>query len=102
MVLSDDPSSKHFARREKAIRFATIINGRVQTFTQNYFLQDVEYNDFSGGYRRYYALINEELFEPGAPIAQSPVVFRGGHGAIEACFMPLEPGLLLVDASENN
>ena len=70
VVLSDDPSSKHFARREKAIRFATVINGRVQTFTQNYFLQDVEYNDFSGGYRRYYALINEELFEPGAPIAK--------------------------------
>lgn len=70
VVLDDDPSSKHFARREKAIRFVTIINGRVQPFTQNYFVQDAEYNDFSGGYRRYYALINECLFDPGAPIAE--------------------------------
>ena len=75
VVLDEDPSSKHFAQRLKAIRFATIINGRVQTFTQNYFLQDAEYNDFSGGYRRYYGLINEELFEPDAPIAKVVLEF---------------------------
>lgn len=83
VVLSDDPSSKHFARRHKAIRFATIINGRVQTFTQNYFLQDVEYNDFSGGLRRYYGLINENLFEPGAPVAKVVLNFAKYYGIPE-------------------
>jgi len=82
-VLSEDPSSKHFAKRHKAIRFATIINGRVQTFTQNYFLQDVEYNDFSGGLRRYYGLINEDLFEPGAPIAKVVLNFAKYYGIPE-------------------
>mmetsp|Transcript_51271 Transcript_51271/g.81958 ORF Transcript_51271/g.81958 Transcript_51271/m.81958 type:complete len:332 (+) Transcript_51271:39-1034(+) len=83
IVLSEDPSSKHFAERHKAIRFATIINGRVQTFTQNYFLQDVEYNDFSGGLRRYYGLINEELFEPGAPVAKVVLNFAKYYGIPE-------------------
>lgn len=82
-VLSEDPSSKHFAKRHKAIRFATIINGRVQTFTQNYFLQDVEYNDFSGGLRRYYGLINEDLFEPGAPVAKVVLNFAKYYGIPE-------------------
>ena len=83
IVLSDDPSSKHFAKREKAIRFATIINGRVQTFTQNYFLQDLDYNDFSGGYRRYYGLINEELFEPGAAVSKVVLKFAKYYGIPE-------------------
>lgn len=83
IVLSDDPSSKHFAKRHKAIRFVTIINGRVQTFTQNYFLQDVEYNDFSGGLRRYYGLINEDLFEPGAPVAKVVLNFAEYYGIPE-------------------
>eukprot|EP00438_Fugacium_kawagutii_P004445 Skav232368 [mRNA] locus=scaffold1077:2399:2962:+ [translate_table: standard] len=89
VVLSEDPSSKHFAKREKAIRFATIINGRVQTFTQNYFLQDVDYNDFSGGYRRYYGLINDELFEPDAPIAKVVLNFAKYYG------IPEKPAILV-------
>ena len=83
VALSGDRSSTHFAKRDKAIRFATIINGRVQTFTQNYFLQDVEYNDFSGGLRRYYGLINEDLFEPDAPVARVVLNFAKYYGIPE-------------------
>uniref|UniRef100_A0A7S4MB09 2OG-Fe dioxygenase family protein n=1 Tax=Odontella aurita TaxID=265563 RepID=A0A7S4MB09_9STRA len=55
-----DPSSEHFAERHKAIRFVTVINRRVQCFSQDYFVQNEDYNDFSGGYKRHYKLIEED------------------------------------------
>eukprot|EP00438_Fugacium_kawagutii_P007347 Skav219314 [mRNA] locus=scaffold1152:138619:139616:- [translate_table: standard] len=100
VVLSEDPSSKHFAKREKAIRFATIINGRVQTFTQNYFLQDVDYNDFSGGYRRYYGLINDELFEPDAPIAKVVLNFAKYYGIPEKTAILIQIQTNIFDQAE--
>lgn len=63
VVLGEDPSSIHFATRQKAIRFVLVINGRVVTLTQDFFRQSAEYNDFSGGYNRHYTLIKEDLFD---------------------------------------
>jgi len=63
LTLGPDPTSEHFTERSKAIRFVTVINGKVQSFAQDYFKQDSAYNDFSGGYRRRYALIPEDICE---------------------------------------
>lgn len=59
--LGPDPSSQHFAERLKAIRFLTVIDGLVQCFSQDYFVQNADYNDFSGGYKRKYPLIPDEV-----------------------------------------
>jgi hypothetical protein len=56
-----DPSSMHFAERRKAIRFLTVIDGRIQTYTQDYFVQNEGYNEFSGGYKRQYELIPQDV-----------------------------------------
>jgi len=61
VVLDQDPSSKYFAERCKMIRFATVIGGKLQLFSQNYFVQDAAFNDFSGGYKRYYTLIPDHI-----------------------------------------
>lgn len=66
MVLGEDPSMKKGedqSLREKAIRFVIIIKGKVHCLSQNYFVQNEAYNDVSGGYRRYYTLIDEDIVE---------------------------------------
>eukprot|EP00927_Polykrikos_kofoidii_P049676 TRINITY_DN43703_c0_g1_i1.p1 TRINITY_DN43703_c0_g1~~TRINITY_DN43703_c0_g1_i1.p1 ORF type:complete len:335 (+),score=23.33 TRINITY_DN43703_c0_g1_i1:134-1138(+) len=75
-VLGYDASSEHFAQREKAIRFITIIQGKAMAFTQNYFVQNADYNDFSGGYRRTYDLIPDEwVVEENGPVGKMCVQF---------------------------
>eukprot|EP00976_Prorocentrum_cordatum_P095652 1190260-Prorocentrum_minimum.AAC.1 len=60
--LGRDPSSTHFAERFKAIRFVKVEGGRIQCLDQDYFVQNADYNDFSGGFKRYYDLIPEHVF----------------------------------------
>jgi len=62
-ILSFDPSSKHFADRYKSIAFVLWIekDQRAYQLSQNYFAQAAKYNDFSGGYRRYYSRVPEEV-----------------------------------------
>lgn len=52
--LGTDPSSEHFANRTKSIAFVLCIKGRWFQVNQDFFNQASEYNDFSGGYKRYY------------------------------------------------
>lgn len=63
--LSKDSTSSFFAARSKAIRYVRVQNGRVETLEQDYFIQHEGYNDFSGGFKRHFKLIPEELFESG-------------------------------------
>jgi len=62
LELSHDPSSEFFTERSKAIRYVEVDEGRLRTFPQNYFIQNSEYNDFSGGVKRYFKLLPDELF----------------------------------------
>lgn len=52
--LGIDPSSTMFANRTKNIAFVIALNGQWFQINQNFFNQAEEYNDFSGGYRRFY------------------------------------------------
>lgn len=53
-TLGVDPSSEHFANRTKSIAFVLNVEGRWFQINQDYFNQASEYNDFSGGYKRFY------------------------------------------------
>jgi len=61
--LGPDKSSAHFMRRRKAIAFVFVLNGRVYSLQQNYFVQHEGYNDFSGGYRREFAKIDDKFLQ---------------------------------------
>ena len=61
--LGDDPSSKHFISRGKSIAFVLLVGDNVYPLERNYFVQSSSYNDFSGGYRRYYSTITNELIQ---------------------------------------
>mmetsp|Transcript_27736 Transcript_27736/g.34292 ORF Transcript_27736/g.34292 Transcript_27736/m.34292 type:complete len:320 (-) Transcript_27736:29-988(-) len=61
--LGDDSSSEHFLKREKAIAFVKVVKDQVFRLDQNYFIQNSGYNDFSGGYRRFYELIPNDIIE---------------------------------------
>lgn len=52
--LGVDPSSDSFAQRRKNIGFVICISGTWFQINHDYFNQAQDYNDFSGGYRRYY------------------------------------------------
>ncbi|NEO86598.1 MAG: 2OG-Fe dioxygenase family protein [Spirulina sp. SIO3F2] len=66
--LGPDPSSKFFTERTKNIAFVLSINGRWFQINQNYFNQAAYYNDFSGGYKRYYRELPRTFIE--CPVAQ--------------------------------
>jgi hypothetical protein len=59
--LGEDPSSLHFMKRKKSIAFVYVMGGTIVRLDQDYFIQNESYNDFSGGYKRYYPLIPREL-----------------------------------------
>lgn len=61
--LGPDPSSKHFVKRYKNIAFVLCISGQWFQIHQNFFNQPNEYNDFSGGYRRYYNELPRQFVE---------------------------------------
>merc|ERR1719272_2498070 len=61
--LGPDSSSVHFMRRRKAIAFVFVLNGRVYSLEQNYFVQHESYNDFSGGIRRPFAKIDDKFLQ---------------------------------------
>jgi len=63
LEFSKDPTSSFFAERFKAIRYVTVKGDKVETFEQDYFIQHAGYNDFSGGFKRHFNLIPEELFQ---------------------------------------
>jgi hypothetical protein len=67
--LGDDSSSKHFIQRKKAIAFVYVTKDEIFRLDQNYFIQNAEYNDFSGGYKRFYKLIPEDLLKSEAKSA---------------------------------
>lgn len=52
--LGKDPSSEHFTHRTKNIAYVLCINETWFQLRVNYFNQPHQYNDFSGGYKRYY------------------------------------------------
>jgi len=58
-----DESSAFFARRKKAIAFVFVLHGRVYSMEQSYFVQHESYNDFSGGYRRPFAKITDDVLQ---------------------------------------
>jgi hypothetical protein len=59
--LGDDGSSRYFIERKKAIAFVYVTKDEVFRLDQNFFIQNSEYNDFSGGYKRFYKLIPENI-----------------------------------------
>jgi len=61
--LGPDESSVHFMRRKKAIAFVFLLHGRVYSMEQNYFVQNEGYNDFSGGLRRPFAKISDQILQ---------------------------------------
>ena len=63
-----DPSSKYFCTRYKAIRYVTWMKMSSSkdlawplSISANYFIQSAKYNDFSGGYKRSYSIIPDEI-----------------------------------------
>lgn len=61
--LGEDPSSAHFMLRKKAIVYVMMIDGQVYCLQRNNFHQSQKYNDFSGGYKRYYSTLPENLVQ---------------------------------------
>ena len=59
----DQHISEESAPREKAIRFVTVNDGQVSCLSQNYFVQNEAYNEKTGGYKRFYNLIGEEVVQ---------------------------------------
>ncbi len=61
--LGPDPSSKYFAERTKNIAYVICIDEQWYQIRLDYFTQPHQYNDFSGGYRRYYQEMPREFLE---------------------------------------
>ena len=61
--LGNDPSSKHFISRTKSIAFVLLDGDNIYPLERSYFIQNSSYNDFSGGLRRYYSTINDQLLQ---------------------------------------
>lgn len=62
-TLGEDPSSNFFANRTKNIAFVICLNGRWFHVNQNNYNQAQEYNDFSGGYKRFYRQLPSSFIE---------------------------------------
>ena len=52
--LGPDPSSQHFTKRTKSIAYVMCIEGQWFQLRADFFSQPQQYNDFSGGYKRFY------------------------------------------------
>lgn len=52
--LGSDPSSQHFTKRTKSIAYVMCIEGQWFQLRADFFSQPQQYNDFSGGYKRFY------------------------------------------------
>lgn len=52
--LGPDPSSQHFTKRTKGIAYVMCIEGQWFQLRADFFSQPQQYNDFSGGYKRFY------------------------------------------------
>ena len=61
--LGEDPSSKYFISRSKSIAFVLLVGDNIYPLQRNYFIQNSSYNDFSGGYRRYYSTIPDNVIQ---------------------------------------
>lgn len=61
--LGDDPSSKFFICRKKAIAFVLLVGDSIYPLQRDFFVQNSSYNDFSGGYRRYYTTIPDDILQ---------------------------------------
>lgn len=61
--LGPDPSSEYFAERVKNIAYVVCIDDQWYQIRIDYFTQPHQYNDFSGGYRRYYKEMPQEFLE---------------------------------------
>ena len=61
--LGPDPSSAYFAERTKNIAYVICIDEQWYQIRLDYFTQPHTYNDFSGGYRRYYREMPREFLE---------------------------------------
>ncbi|CAL4112146.1 unnamed protein product [Meganyctiphanes norvegica] len=59
--LGADPTSKNFLERNKNIRFIKVLEKGFETNDQSWYMQSEQYNDYSGGFKRYYDLIPEHL-----------------------------------------
>lgn len=86
--LGPDPSSAQFADRQKAIRFIMVIEGQVYALSRDYFIQSSEYNDFSGGYKRKYKLLSEELVE--GPLADIVLRFAAYYGILDRAIILIQ------------
>lgn len=64
--LGSDPSSKYFTPRTKNIAYVICLQGQWFQIRANYFLQSEQYNDFSGGYKRYYQELPEDFLASNA------------------------------------
>ena len=64
--LGKDSSSDHFLARQKAIAFVYVDKSEIFRLDQNYFIQNSTYNDFSGGYKRFYKLIPQKIIKGAA------------------------------------
>ena len=61
--LGEDPSSQYFIPRQKSIGFVVYIDGEFFALQQNFFIQNAKYNDFSGGYKRFYKTLPDWLIQ---------------------------------------
>ena len=66
--LGVDPSSEHFTKRTKSIAFMIKLDGQWFQLNQNFFNQNADYNDFSGGYKRFYDTLPPEFVREPATI----------------------------------
>lgn len=66
--LGPDPTSKTFATRAKSIGFVICFHGKWFQISQDFFNQASDYNNASGGYRRYYRQLPLDFIE--SPVSQ--------------------------------
>lgn len=59
--LGPDPSSQHFTKRTKSIAYVMCIEGQWFQLRADFFSQPQQYNDFSGGYKRFYRELPTEF-----------------------------------------
>ena len=83
--LGNDSSSDHFLARQKAIAFVYVENNVIFRLDHNYFFQNSTYNDFSGGYKRFYKLIPPEIINEAAK--QEILNFQLHHGIPDKTIM---------------
>ncbi|NEQ50297.1 MAG: 2OG-Fe dioxygenase family protein [Leptolyngbya sp. SIO3F4] len=61
--LGPDPSSQHFTKRTKSIAYVMCIEGQWFQLRADFFSQPQKYNDFSGGYKRFYRELPSDFLQ---------------------------------------